>query len=415
MTAIVPRSPERYHWSRGLRVRERIRSLDMLRGLIMMLMALDHFIYFINRFHPSEFWLMAPPVFPAPAYAVFRLLSHLCAPGFVLLAGTSLVLSADRRMAGDIQARRKVRSSLVIRGVILIIVVQLVLEQGAWGLGDLGGRGIALNPNTYPGAPLWGGPYSYLGVIYALGLSIILGSFLLRLPEWTLAVAAGLSLAASPVVLFLSGSSVATINPFVNALFVPGLSVFFTNYPLFPWFGVFLLGMLLGRRIVKTGRAALGWVWLPGLAALIAGAGVRLIHPWGEWHKFDPDRAGSFFELSKYPPSLAYLGMTLGVLCLVLWALARVEGTRAVRAPGRVLQIFGREPLFFYLLHLYSYAMVSFVLVLPPSPILTVAGWLVSLAVFAPLLSWFHTLKGSGKVPWFLLLSGWSSSGKDSS
>ena len=58
---------------------------NMLKGLIMMLMALDHFIYFINRFHPSEFWIVDPPLFPAPAYQVFRLLTHLCAPGFVFL------------------------------------------------------------------------------------------------------------------------------------------------------------------------------------------------------------------------------------------------------------------------------------------------------------------------------------------
>ena len=380
----------------------RIRSLDMLRGLVVVLMALDHFIYFINRFHPSEFWITAPPVFPATAYAVFRLLSHLCAPGFLLLAGISLVLFADKRRA-DGRTPGEIRLSLIVRGLILLIVVQFMLEQAAWALGDLGGRGIALNVNIYPGA-VTSRPIGYLGVIYVLAMCMVVGSFMYRLPQAVLAVIAVLSVVASPIVLASVDSATTPINPILNALFVPGVSAFFTNYPLFPWFGVFVAGVLVGRSIAARGEEVLGRIWRPGLVALILGLAVRLWYPWGEFHRFQSERPGSFLELSKYPPSLAYLGITLGVLGLLLWVFHRFETARFISWAGRFLEIFGREPLFFYILHLLVYGLLCLIVVLPPSPALTLAGWALSLAVFTPILVWFHKQKTAGRLPRYL---GW--------
>jgi uncharacterized membrane protein len=366
----------------------------------MVLMALDHFVYFINRFHPAEFWITSPPDFPSPAYAIFRLLSHLCAPGFVLLAGTGLVLFAAGR-SSDAWTNARIRKSLIVRGVILLVVVQFVLEQIAWALGDLGGRGIALNAVDVPGIAA-SGPYGYLGVIYVLAICTILGSLLFRLPKRILAVVAGLSLVASPIVLSFVDSALVTINPIMNALFVPGVSVLFTNYPLFPWLGVFLIGILLGRQIMERGRVVLDRSWLPGVVALLLGVAVRLLQPWGEAHRFNPGRLGSFLELSKYPPSLAFIGITLGILGLLLWVFHRLETASLIHRIAGLLQVFGREPLFFYILHLFFYGALCFVFVLDTSPVLTLIGWLISLGVFAPVLWWFHNVKAAGKIPGFL-------------
>jgi uncharacterized membrane protein len=374
----------------------------MIRGLIMILMALDHFIYFINRFHPAEFWITAPPVFPSPAYAVFRLLSHLCAPGFVLLAGTSLVLFVHRKNAGS-WAPSRIRRSLITRGIILLVVVQFGFEQLGWALGELGGRGFPLNASDIPGSPA-GPTYGYLGVVYVLSVCMIAGSLLYQLRTSILAILAGTSLVASPIVLSFVPSVDAAIHPVLNALFVPGLSVFFTNYPLFPWLGVFLVGMILGRTVLRNSMRLPDRIWMVGVGLVAGGAALRLIHPWGESHPVEPGRLASFLELSKYPPSLAFIAITLGLLGLVGWLFQRLESRPGFGPAARFLEVYGREPLFFYILHLQFYALVCFLVVLAPVALVTVGGWLLSLAVFAPILVWFARLKSAGKLPRLL---GW--------
>jgi uncharacterized membrane protein len=374
----------------------------MLRGLIMIFMALDHFVYFINRFHPAEFWNLTPPAFPSPAYAVFRFISHLCAPGFLFLAGTGLVLFAERRKSEQ-WSKQKIRRNLAIRGVLLFVVVQLLLETLAWALGDLGGRGVPLNQVNYPGVTAIG-PFAYLGVIYALALSFALGSFLFSLRKSVLATIAAVSIAVSPIVLSFFESRFVPIHPLLNMLFVPGISLFFTNYPLFPWFGLFLLGMILGRALAEQGSAVLSHFWWIGLIVLVAGIGIRFVRPWGEFHRFDPARILSFFELSKYPPSSAFLGITLGLLAVLLSLFDWIESRRPVNAAARLMEVYGREPLFFYVLHLFVYAGASFLFVFGRSPLLTIGGWLISLALFTPVLLWFHRVRSAGRIPRFL---GW--------
>ncbi|MCK4514946.1 MAG: hypothetical protein KAU31_06790 [Spirochaetaceae bacterium] len=96
------------------------------------------------------------------------------------------------------------------------------------------------------------------------------------------------------------------------------------------------------------------------------------------------------------------LGMTISLLGLILWLFERLETRRPDTRPAAVLPLFGWEPLLFYLLHLFAYAILCFVLVLVARPVLTLAGWLISLASFAPILCWFQKIKAVGRLPVFL-------------
>lgn len=118
---------------------ERIQDLDILRGLIMVLMAIDHVAYFIMRVHPSEYWGRPIPVYTAAVAFLTRAITHPCAPGFFFLMGTSVVLLAESRQRAGWDDRR-IRSFLVKRGLILI-GIELLFLNFAWLIGGL--RGLA--------------------------------------------------------------------------------------------------------------------------------------------------------------------------------------------------------------------------------------------------------------------------------
>ena len=172
-------------------INKRLLSLDAMRGLIMVLMALDHASFFIAKTHSSEFWGTAMPRYDSAMPFLLRAVTHLCAPGFFLLMGVGMALFIAGRV-GEGWGNWRVARFFLIRGVLLIAFQQL-LETPAWYLGSLG---------TEPGAfifkvgPIPGGGASskvYLGVLYGLGSTMIVWGLLFRLPTFAVIV---LSIAA---------------------------------------------------------------------------------------------------------------------------------------------------------------------------------------------------------------------------
>jgi uncharacterized membrane protein len=316
--------------------RPRLEALDVVRGLAMVLMALDHVrVYFLaTRFDPTDLSRTTAGLF------LTRWATHFCAPTFVFLCGTSAFLSGARR------GRRALAGFLLARGLWLVLL-ELTLVHLGWFF-TLSYRVI------------------FLQVIWAIGWSMVALAPLVFLPPRVVAGIGIAVVALHNVINHLAAGLPAPLLWMWKALHEPGSLALLpghriiSTYPVLPWFGVLAAGYGLGAllledcarprlpedRVRLRRRAlALGAVLTLGFVALRV-ANVGDPHPWALTGGL-VRTALSFFNCCKYPPSPAFVLMTLGPALLVLGLCARAPGPL-----GRLLARFGRVPLFFYLVHL---------------------------------------------------------------
>jgi uncharacterized membrane protein len=309
----------------------------------MLLMALDHASYFIARVHPSEFWSVPLPEYAGALGFLTRFVSHLCAPGFFFLTGLGMTLFADsRRRAG--WSPGAVRKHYLLRGV-LLIVLQVAVENRVWEIGS--SRSGAGSGQTVV----------FLGVLYGLGASMIAGVCLIGLPSGVLAVLGACALIGTQAVVPGLIAPGETFPAAVRLLMVPGRTPpVFVLYPCIPWLGFTLLGMAYSRWAAPRADAA-GLTAALGAACLVLFAVLRIGGGFGNTHPVDLSSWVGFLSVTKYPPSLTFALITLGLDLLLLAGFARASGR-----PHGLLQpltVFGRTPLFFYVAHLYLYALAS--------------------------------------------------------
>ncbi len=323
----------------GSEASARLWSVDAIRGLAMVLMALDHARDFF--FHPID---LDPTDLKATYPALFftRWASHICAPIFIFLAGTSVYLSMSRG-----KSRRAMTSFLLTRGLWLIFLELAVIRSIGWFFNF-----------DYHYLPGW--------VIWVLGWSMILLAGLIHLP---LKAAAGMAL-----VLILGHNLwddwvapqrsawtwLGVILHESEALMIPAQPPlwhrpieFNAGYPLIPWVAVMALGYAVGPIFTRSRGTRRGWLLLLGLAAIAAFAALRWSQLYGEpnpwsWHASPGWTVMSFLNCTKQPPSLCFLLMTLGP-ALVLLAAADQPTPKPWH---HILCTYGRVPLFYYLLHL---------------------------------------------------------------
>ncbi|HEX8155299.1 MAG TPA: heparan-alpha-glucosaminide N-acetyltransferase domain-containing protein [Thermoanaerobaculia bacterium] len=298
----------------------RIVSIDVLRGIVMVLMAIDHArVYFTNaHFDPlalDRTW---------PALFVTRWITHFCAPVFLFLAGTSAFLSAKRNLSRFLLAR-----GLWLVLLEVTIIDMLWLFDGEW---------------MQAGA----------GVIWAIGWSMIALAALVKLPVRVVGMF-GLAMIAlhnllDPLVPSQLGPAAWLWTVLHEGGPLPlGPFFVFVAYPLVPWIGVMAAGYAFGSLIAASEHRARLFA-RTGAIATIAFIVLRALNVYGDpvaWSR-QPSMLYtlfSFVDTHKYPPSLAYLLMTLGPALLLLAWLERTQ----VRGP---LVVFGRVPFFYYLLHL---------------------------------------------------------------
>lgn len=330
-------------------VSTRIGAFDRLRGLIIVLMAIDHASFFIARVHPLETWAAAPPYYADTAAFLTRWLTHLCAPGFFMLMGISLVWFGESRQAAGWSPSR-ISRYFVTRGAILL-VVQHLIENPAWLMGIVSaGPGAAVVP-ALPGT---GGEVMLsFAVLSALGAAMIFWGVAWRAPG---VVVLALVVAASA----LSGLAIppipdaaAAIPVWKMILFVPGRSGIAQNlYPWVVWLAPAGVGILLGRWFLRQPDRLPVLATGAGLLGLVAFVVLRLLYA-GEWHPAGDGVIG-WLTVTKYPPSLAFFSLMLGLDLVLLSLLAR--------SPARwlaPLEVFGRAPFFFYLAHLWVFGFLS--------------------------------------------------------
>lgn len=326
----------------------RLLPLDALRGLIMMMMAIDHANYFVARMHPTgEFWGIPLPQYNNIAEFLTRFLSHICAPGFFFLMGAGMVLFANsRRSLG--WNENKISRYLISRGIILIFC-QFFLENCAWVLGPA----YSYHP---PGAgeTVW----IHFGVLAALGASMVIGTLFLRLkPVFLIGLSSFIIIGSQFIVPDASRAS-HLYSPVLRILYIPGRTgIFQVFYPFIPWLGIAVFGMFFGKWISRNkisaykGSFLLGGIFLAGFFVLRTLGGFGNIHP--------PEGPGfiSFLNVTKYPPSLTFCLLTLGLCLIFIGIFSRAHAF--LGRSGNPLLVFGRSALFFYVLHLYLFAVAG--------------------------------------------------------
>jgi len=303
--------------------RPRVDAVDLLRGLVMVVMTLDH----VRDFFGAA--TMNPRDVTEPAMFVTRWVTHFCAPVFVFLAGTSAFLYGQRGGAGG--------RFLWTRGLWLIVVEVTVVRWG-WT--------FDLVPRFVP-----------LQVIWALGGSMIVLAALVRLPR---AAIGALGLAMILGHNLLDGIRAEALGPLASLWRIvhapgplhPALPGVFVGYPLVPWVGVMATGYWFGAVVASAPGERRRITTLLGIGLTVGFVLLRGINGYGDptpW-RVQPTALATllaFVNCEKYPPSLLFLLMTLGPALL---ALAACDTPAALRA--RPLVVIGRVPFFYYVLHL---------------------------------------------------------------
>ncbi len=366
----------------------RFGAVDALRGLIMIFMAIDHTNVFVSRQHSSEFWNGAISTYDSSFAFFTRWITHLCAPGFFFLMGAGIYWFASSRQdagwtEGQVMRRTASRGLVIfLAGQFLespVIFIMSLLKPAATTLSHL-----SQAPPNDGQPPYWG-----FITLSGLGLVMLLSSQLLRLRPALWLVAGAACVVATHSLLPVNGKS----GPlWLTILIAPGISNhLFVLYPVIPWLAITLLGMYFGYwwKSAPQARRSI-WVW--GLALLCAGIALRT---GGSWGNIVPARDSSwieFFNNVKYPPSLVFWTISVGVDLLLLAALMRLP--EKLLSPKSPLMVFGQTPLFFYITHFYVLAVIGLTLFPEAAPLeVTYAVWLVLLALMYPLCNWYRSFK----------------------
>lgn len=383
----------------------RLESIDLLRGLVIALMAIDHCRDFLLASGTQD--PMADPNIP-PALFATRWITHFCAPVFVFLAGTSAGLMSARKTPAELGR------FLLQRGLWLIAIECTVISL-AWTFSPLG---VAQDS---------GHVWVILQVIWALGASMVvlagLQFFGLR---GCLVLGALIVLGHNLLDTVWPAAGRNTLQPIWVGLhtqmsLVAGDFRFICAYPLLPWTGVMLLGF--GSATVFRWEAARRrrFLFRAGLAMSLAFIVLRAINAYGDPHPWVAGdglarTAMNFLNTNKYPPSLDYVLMTLGPAAIFCaWA----ETLR-----GRVsaaLVTLGRVPFAFYVAHLYLIHLLAMLLGMLQGydagrfitpffffpkdgygvPLAGVyAGWVMVLAILYPFCRWVAQVKARRKDGW---------------
>jgi uncharacterized membrane protein len=382
--------------------RARIESIDVLRGAIMIIMALDHVRdYFSNPgFEPTDLSRTTVILF------FTRWITHFCAPVFFLLTGTGAYLSLKK------QSQSQLSWFLFTRGLWLIFLELTLYRCLGW----------QFNFDYH---------LTMLIVLWALGWSMIVLSALCYLPAPWVAAFGVVMIAAHNLL-----DGIQSNNPLWSILHSPNVvwqdsqHVVMALYPLIPWVGVTAAGYGLGQIYRWEASRRRAFLLRLGLGLTAAFIVIRAINSYGDPLHWSAQKSAVFTALSflntlKYPPSLLYLLMTLGPAMLFLWAVD--GGTPRWLRPALTV---GKVPMFYYVLHVPLIHVIAVIVCyahygqahwmfesnnLEQFPVARPPGWGYSLPIvyliwafvvvsLYPLCRWYAGLKQRSSNPWLSYL-----------
>lgn len=335
------------------KAKSRIQSVDFLRGLVIVLMALDHVRDYVSNaaVDPLDIEQTDPALF------FTRWITHFCAPIFIFLAGTSAGFQAHAGKRG-----KDLSMFLLTRGLWLIFLELTVVKIG-W----------MFNPLLFVG-------YHFMQVIWAIGVSMIVLAVLVWLPMRVIAAVSVVMIVGhhflAPIDFAVAselaqGGPFPTATSFGEALWLTlhmqgaipvGPTTAFIAYPLIPWIGVMALGYVFAEIYTREAARRQSLMLKLGGASVALFFVLRAINAYGDpshWEVQDSiiKTMLSFLNVTKYPPSLIFLLMTLGPALIILSFSERWRGKAF-----DIFVMFGRVPLFFYVIHIYVAHLAAVVL-----------------------------------------------------
>lgn len=382
--------------------RVRIESVDLVRGTVMVLMAIDHVRDFLGQTAGSPTNLATTTV----ALFFTRWITHFCAPVFFLLTGTGAYLALGRK------SKRELSRFLFTRGLWLIFVELVPLRCLGWQFN-------------------FDYRVTVVFVLCALGWSMIVLSALVYLPDWVVITFGAVMIATHNLL-----DKIQSTNPLFILLHSPGLlwntprHVVFDAYPLIPWVGVTAVGYGLGRIYRWPAERRRRFLLRVGVLCIAVFVVLRWINVYGDPSRWSVQKSAlftvlSFLNTTKYPPSLLFLLMTLGPAILGLWIF---DGTTPQIL--RPVLIFGKVPMFYYVLHVplihliavmicyagyghiywmfQSPTLGDFPITPPPGWGLSLPGiymvWAIVVVALYPMCRWFAALKQRRSEAWLSYL-----------
>jgi len=385
---------------------KRIESIDLLRGLIMIIMALDHSRDF---FHKEA--LTGNPLDPAtttPILYFTRWITHFCAPAFVFLSGLSACLQSRRK------TKKELGWFLMTRGLWLIFIDLTVMSLGLTG-------------DIY---------YSLfvLETLWSIGASMVILGLMIRLP-FNIILATGLVIFLGHNLLDFAERSRGGVVPFWWSLLhrpaiIPLWSdhSLFIFYPFLSWTGLMLLGYCIGKLFtdMDTVRRKKILLWT-GIGVMIFFVALRAANFYGDpvpWSQQKNAMATffSFMNVQKYPPSLLFLCATIGPM-LIFLALVKNTGSRFVK----IVSVYGRVPFFYFIVHFYILHIATIIAYLSRghsvaegmkgitglpfkfanpgegySLVIVYLIWIAIVIAMYPLCKWYDRYKTNHKEKWWL-------------
>jgi uncharacterized membrane protein len=371
-------------------MKHRYVALDWMRGIVMILMAIDHASGAFNKgrlFTDSDFFYHAGMSLPAPQFFT-RWITHICAPTFLFLAGTALALSLERReRTGESSA--SIDRYLLTRGLIIASLDPILISR-FW---------------SYDGSISF-------QVLYAIGMSLIFMIPLRRLRTgWLFGTSIGFIVLSELVtgVLFSLHNDQPTV---IGVLMIHGglLPRLVVAYPVFPWLAVMLLGFVFGKKLIQI-RESRSPRWSPERVLLTGGALsllvfgiVRGLNTYGNMSLLrDNGSLIQWLHVSKYPPSMSFLTLELGLMGIIFGLLFRLQGK--AHGPVRLwnpMLVFGQTAFFFYVLHIVILEMSARALNLHEEMGLgtTYLAAMAALILLYPLCLWYRRYKTSHPDGW---------------
>jgi uncharacterized membrane protein len=387
----------------GTRIRNTVPStrlvpIDFARGLVMILMALDH-ASVINPYHVGgEGFLGNRPEYPDVLTFLTRFVTHWCAPAFLFLAGTAITLSTIRRQEKG-ETQRAISQHLFIRGIILLIIEWTLIST-------------LFSP--------FGAVQFYFGILACIGVGMILFAFAHRLPSSVLIVfSAGIILLSpllimSPIINFETETN-EIVRFLAVALFLPMAyeGKLYGIYPLIPWIGVMGLGVVFGRWLIQqqensdSNRKIAERLGIVGGLCVVAFFILRFASLVGipTWpaNYLDPESLAidKLFLIAKYPPSIVFLLWTLGGTLLFLAIGYLLQDNPRFRSLMTPVLLFGATALFFYCVHMILFMVgdILFWNVIFSDPgvidalVVSLIWWIIVLLVLIPICFWFRDMK----------------------
>ncbi len=382
----------------------RIESIDVLRGIVMIIMALDH----VRDYFHITANLDDPLNLETTTTALYftRWITHFCAPVFVFLSGTSIYLQSLRK------TKKELSRFLISRGLWLICV-EFIIVSLAW----------SFNPFYN---------ILFFQVIWAIGISMFILGFLIYLPYKILLILGLIIVLGHNALDFIEASPGFKPNIWWDLLhsghfaihsYLPGRYVFIV-YPFVPWLGVMILGYCLGIIYTEKFTTVLRKkiLSLAGIGIILFFILLRYLNVYGDPQQWTVQTDFyhsllSFLNVNKYPPSLLFVCITLGPAFLVLSYIETIKNGLTDR-----IQIFGRVAFFYYILHLYLIHILAtisffakghtmeeatqtgskfpFFFVIPGEGYglgVVYLVWIVVIVMLYPLCKWYNTYKSKHK------------------